>query len=87
LWGRTDPGELGKDPPASAASWRRPGANRALHLAVVVRLRHCRRTQAYAARRTTEGLSKPELMRCLKRYLAREVYHAVLADFEALHAA
>jgi hypothetical protein len=25
-------------------------------------------------------------MRCVKRYLAREVYHAILADFEALHA-
>jgi hypothetical protein len=24
--------------------------------------------------------------RCVKRYLAREVYHAILADFEALHA-
>jgi len=81
--------------PASSGKTRRHrlhrggdrAANRALHLAVVVRLRHCRRTQAYAARRTAEGLSKPELMRCLKRYLAREVYHAVLADFEALHAA
>jgi transposase len=61
-------------------------ANRALHLAVVVRLRWCPRTRAYAARRTAEGLSKPEIMRCAKRYLAREVYHALKADFEALHA-
>jgi hypothetical protein len=61
-------------------------ANRALHLAVVVRMRWCPRTRAYAERRTTEGLSKPEIMRCVKRYLAREVYHALVADFEALHA-
>ena len=61
-------------------------ANRALHLAVVVRMRWCPRTRAYVERRTKEGLSKPEIMRCVKRYLAREVYHALVADFEALHA-
>jgi transposase len=61
-------------------------ANRALHLAVVVRMRFCPRTRAYVERRTKEGLSKPEIIRCIKRYLAREVYHALLADFEALHA-
>jgi transposase len=61
-------------------------ANRALHLAVVVRMRWCPRTRAYAERRTKEGLSKPEIMRCVKRYLAREVYHALVADFQALHA-
>jgi transposase len=61
-------------------------ANKALHLAVVVRMRFCPRTRAYIERRTKEGLSKPEIMRCIKRYLAREVYHALVADFEALHA-
>jgi len=61
-------------------------ANRTLHLAVVVRMRWCPRTRAYAERRTKQGLSKPEIMRCVKRYLAREVYHALVADFEALHA-
>ena len=30
--------------------------------------RYCQRTRAYAARRTAEGLSKPEIIRCLKRY-------------------
>jgi hypothetical protein len=49
-------------------------------------MRWCPRTRAYAKRRTTEGLSKPEILRCIKRYLAREVYHALVADFEALHA-
>jgi transposase len=61
-------------------------ANRALHLAVVVRMRFCPRTRAYVRRRTKEGLSKPEIIRCVKRYLAREVYHALVADFEALNA-
>jgi transposase len=39
----------------------------------VCRLRYCERTRAYAARRTTEGKSKRENLRCLKRYIAREV--------------
>jgi len=59
-------------------------ANRALHMAVVVRMRRCPRTKAYVERRTAEGLSKPEIMRCLKRYLAREVYDALQADLGAL---
>ena len=32
-------------------------------------------TRAYVDRRTEEGLSKKEIIRCLKRYVAREVYH------------
>ena len=49
-------------------------ANTALHRIVVVRLRHDERTQAYMRRRTTEGMSKAEVIRCLKRYVAREVF-------------
>ena len=41
-------------------------------------------TRAYVERRTAEGLSKPEIMRCLKRYLAREVYHALRTDLRAI---
>ncbi len=52
-------------------------ANRALYMAVIMRLAHDERTRAYAQRRTAEGLSKPEIIRCLKRYLAREVYSAL----------
>jgi transposase len=59
-------------------------ANRALHMAVIVRMRRCPRTRAYVERRTAEGLSKPEIMRCLKRYLAREIYHSLRADLAAL---
>jgi len=37
------------------------------------------RTRAYVARRTAEGLSKRKIMRCLKRYVAREIHHALTA--------
>lgn len=49
-------------------------ANAALHRVVVVRLRHEARTKDYLDRRTKEGKTKREIMRCLKRYVAREVY-------------
>jgi transposase len=59
-------------------------ANRALHMIAVVRLRHCERTRAYAERRSAEGLSKKEVLRCLKRYIAREAYQTLRADLAAL---
>ena len=38
------------------------------------------RTRAYLARRTTaEGKSRREILRCLKRYVAREVYRILVA--------
>lgn len=49
-------------------------ANRALFLIVLGRMHRDQRTRAYVSRRTAEGLSKPEIMRCLKRYVAREVF-------------
>ena len=49
-------------------------ANRALHLAVITRMRLDPRTRTYVVRRTAEGLSKREIIRCLKRYLARELF-------------
>ncbi len=53
----------------------------------VCRLRHCQRTRAYVKRRTTEGLNRREILRCLKRYIARETYHTLRADLEALNGA
>jgi hypothetical protein len=50
----------------------------------VCRLRHCPRTRAYATRRTAEGLSKRDIIRCLKRYIARELYHSLRADLTSL---
>ncbi|MFF3489393.1 transposase [Streptomyces sp. NPDC002701] len=49
-------------------------ANAALFRAVLSRLRWDSATQEYLKRRTAEGLSKREIIRCLKRYLARTVY-------------
>jgi transposase len=68
--------------PASSGKTRRYRLNRggdraancALHMAAISRLRVDPRTRAYAARRAAEGLSKKEILRCLKRYLARELY-------------
>jgi transposase len=53
-------------------------ANAALHRIVVARLRHDRRTKDYLARRIRQGRSKKEAIRCLKRYVAREVFRALL---------
>ena len=49
-------------------------ANSTLHMAVISRMRVDQRTKDYITRRTAEGKSKLEIMRCLKRYLAREIY-------------
>jgi transposase len=49
-------------------------ANHALYRIVITRMSSHPRTRAYVARRTAEGLSKKEIIRCLKRYVAREVY-------------
>lgn len=64
-------------------------ANAALYVIAICRLRYCERTRAYAARRTTEGRSKRDILRCLKRYIAREIFHTLRADLLMLptHAA
>ena len=54
-------------------------ANAALYRIVVVRLRYDPQTKAYMRRRTGEGMSKTEVILCLKRYVAREVF-AVLRE-------
>jgi transposase len=54
-------------------------ANRALYMTCLARMRRDRRTQEYVARRTREGKSKREIIRCLKRYIAREVYRVLLS--------
>jgi transposase len=55
-------------------------ANNALWTIAMVRMRSEPRTQAYVARRTTEGMSRKEIHRCLKRYIVRELYPLILAD-------
>jgi transposase len=59
-------------------------ANNALHTITLCRMRYDPRTRAYVDRRTKQGLSTKEIMRCLKRYIVREVHTALLADFAAL---
>jgi transposase len=49
-------------------------ANSALWTIAMTRLAHDPRTKAYAARRTAEGKTRKEIIRCLKRYIAREIY-------------
>ena len=52
-------------------------ANAALYRIVQSRLRWDERTQAYLRRRTTQGLSRREIIRCLKRYVARELFRHI----------
>ncbi|SDY70000.1 hypothetical protein SAMN05444365_103172 [Micromonospora pattaloongensis] len=49
-----------------------------------MRMRYGQRTRDYVRRRVTEGLSKQEILRCRKRYIVRDVYTALVADFAAL---
>jgi transposase len=52
-------------------------ANRALWVIALVRLNRDTRTKAYVERRTAQGLSKREIIRCLKRFIAREVFRVL----------
>jgi hypothetical protein len=73
--------------PASPGKVRRhrlnPGGNReashALRRIVITRMSSHPATRAYAGRRTKEGLTEKEIIRCLKRYVAREVYRHLRA--------
>ncbi|WP_433384968.1 IS110 family transposase [Actinoplanes sp. CA-142083] len=74
--------------PASSGKTRRHRLNRggdrqanaALHRVAIVRLRSDPNTRAYAQRRTKDGLSKKEIIRCLKRYIARELYQLITTN-------
>ena len=52
-------------------------ANAALYRVVLCRMRWDPRTRAYVERRTKEGLSKKDILRCLKRMIARELYYVL----------
>ncbi|MGQ0434170.1 MAG: IS110 family transposase, partial [Microthrixaceae bacterium] len=60
-------------------------ANSALWTIVLVRMGTDPRTKAYVEKRTADGLSKREIMRCLKRYVARELY-PLIRDITAVEA-
>ena len=51
---------------------------------VLVWLRHCERTRSYMDRRLAEGKTKKEVIRCLKRFVARELYRTLRADLATL---
>lgn len=58
-------------------------ANAAIYRTVIVRMRFHQPTIEYVARRTAEGLTKKDIIRCLKRFVAREVYQRVMFDHHA----
>ncbi len=50
----------------------------------IVRLRYCERTRTYLNRRVAEGKTKKEAIRCLKRFIARELHRTLRADLATL---
>jgi transposase len=54
--------------------------NRALHTVALARLRYDQATSTYASRRRAEGKTDPEIRRCLKRYIARQLYRLLEAQ-------
>ena len=52
-------------------------ANAALHRIALTRARGDQRTRDYLDRRTTQGKTRREATRCLKRYIAREIYRLI----------
>jgi transposase len=57
--------------------------NRAIHTIATTRMRCCPTTRAYVARRSAEGKTDKEIRRCLKRYIARQLYRALTATMTA----
>ncbi len=53
--------------------------NAAVHTIALTRMRSCPRTRAYITRRTAQGKTTREIRRCLKRYIARELYRTLTA--------
>ncbi len=59
-------------------------ANNALWTISLIRMRSDPRTRQYVEKRTSEGRTEREIQRCLKRYIAREVFPIILKDLESL---
>lgn len=60
-------------------------ANSAIHIIAIGRLRTDERTKEYVAKKMTEGHTKMEAIRCLKRYIAREVYYTIKKQRELVN--
>jgi transposase len=61
-------------------------ANSALYIIVISRLRWHRETQAYMNRRLAQGKTRKEIIRCLKRHIARQVHRAIITDLQPIQA-
>jgi transposase len=61
--------------------------NKAIHVIANTRIRGDPATQAYVARRTTEGKSPREIRRCIKRYIARQLYRTLTTTMTPISAA
>ncbi len=59
--------------------WGDRQLNRALHTIVLVRMRQDDDTRTYVKRRLAEGKSLREIKRCLKRYIARQLFRQLEA--------
>lgn len=55
-------------------------ANSALYTIVLARMRHDPRTRAYVDKRRAQGRTTPEIMRCLKRAVVREIWRTLTTD-------
>jgi len=73
----TDPSLIGADTRHRLNRGGNRHANCALHRIAVVRLHTDARTRAYANRKRATGKTNKEILRCLKRAIAREVYHLI----------
>lgn len=60
-------------------------ANRALYTTVIVRLAHHQPSKDYMTRRREQGKAKRDIIRCLKRYVAREILTAITSDLAGLN--
>jgi transposase len=56
-----------------------------VYRAVIVRMRYHQPTVAYVNRRTAGGQTKRDIIRCLKRFLAREIYQRVMTRLRMRH--
>lgn len=55
-------------------------ANRAIYIVAITRLAHDPATKAYRDRRRADGLANPDIIRCLKRFIVRDIYQALKTD-------
>ncbi|MDN4642334.1 IS110 family transposase [Agreia sp. PsM10] len=60
-------------------------ANRALHMIIIGRMRYDDETKTYIGKKLTEGKSKKDAIRALKRFLARRIFHDLTTDLRTPH--